>query len=151
MGATIRGRGSYLEFQGSPYAQDHRVAQQATRIGTERIRRAAAWMQDVLKVWLHGPASPDFVLIRGREEALKSPLRPGQTHQRAEIGIERLCASRDMRIASRDAELVVRSCFVQTDELDSRIGIEVNKAAVGRAGGNPAKDAMPRSSLWGTR
>src|SRR5437868_1015553 len=98
-------------------------------------------MQDVLNVWLQGPALPDFVLIDGREEALEAPLRPRQTHQRAEIGVEPLCASRDMRITGRDAEFVVRSCFVQTDELESSIGIQVNKAAVRGAGGNPAKDA----------
>src|SRR3982074_3963006 len=102
------------------------------------IRRTAAWMHDVLKVWLHGPASSAVVLSRGREEALESPLRAGQTHQRAEIGVERLCASRDMRITSRDAEFVIRSCFVQTDELESSIGIQLNKAAVGGAGGKSA-------------
>jgi hypothetical protein len=42
---------------------------------------------------LHGPAPSDFVLIDGREEALETPLRPGRTHQRAEISVERLCAS----------------------------------------------------------
>jgi hypothetical protein len=86
---------------------------------------------------------PDFILINGREEVLETSLRPGQTHQRAETGVERLCASRDVRIASRDAELVIRSCFVQTDEVDSSIGIQVNKASVGRAGPCPSTNMIP--------
>ncbi len=48
---------------------------------------------------------------------------------------------RDMRIAAGDAELVVGSCLAETDELKSRIGIEVNEAAVGRARRNAAEDA----------
>src|SRR5450631_1688938 len=131
----------HLKLQGSPHAQYQRIAQQVTRIGAEWISRTAAGMHDVLKVWLHGPATPDFVLIDGREEALETPLWPGRANQRAEIGIQRLCAMRDMCVTSRDTELVVRSCLAQTDELDSRIGVEVNKAAVRRAGGNPTKDS----------
>jgi hypothetical protein len=46
-----------------------------------------------------------------------------------------------MRIAAGDAELVVGSCLAETDELKSRIGIEVNEAAVGRARRNAAEDA----------
>src|SRR5947207_15705179 len=46
-----------------------------------------------------------------------------------------------MRVASRDAEFVIRPRLAETDQLDSRIGIKVDKAAFGRAGGNAAKDA----------
>ena len=50
-----------------------------------------------------------------------------------------------MRIACRDAEFVVGPCVGKTDELNPRIGVEINQACAGLSA-TRAKTPMPLSS-----
>jgi len=56
-----------------------------------------------------------------------------------------------MCIAGRNAELVVRPCIAEADELDTGVRIEIDQVPISWCVGDTGKKADPRSSLFGMR
>src|ERR1700760_1009962 len=92
--------GAQTEHSGVPERRTRQVAR-------ERARRAAARMQDVLKVRLQRPAAANLILVDRGDEALIAARRPERAVEVLEILIERARPWRDMRTGDGNAELVL--------------------------------------------
>lgn len=93
----------------------------------------------------------DLVEVGRREQGLGRSDRPVRLgHQESVIAVKRLRAFGDVRVAERDAEFVVLPLIEEPDEVDSRVGIEIDQVAVEGLAEVRMKTPTPRSFDFGT-
>lgn len=140
------------ELQHGPQAEHRRILENlAGLVRAERIGRAPARMGDVLEIRLQREFAPDFVLINGGDDPSEDRVGQVAPYRRWKSTSSACRPRRDAGVAAGDAELVLGATFVEADEFDPRVRVDVDDVAVRRAVGCPREDPMPRSSSCPTR
>jgi len=87
------------------------------------------------------PTVPDLILIDRRQQSFETPRRPVGSNEGPIVRVQHLRTLGDVSVARGDPELVIRTSLAETDELETRVGIEIDQVAVGWRPGNAREDA----------
>lgn len=129
------------ELDDRSQADDRSISKLPTCVGTQRVRRAPAWPNDVLKIRLKAQTRFDLILVCGGDHRLRRPTWPRRRIETSEVPIQCLGFRRNMGVSDCHADLVIRPSVGRADPFDPAIGVEIEQASVGRAVGCSSENA----------
>src|SRR5580704_5226255 len=96
------------------------------------IDHAAAGMEDILKIWLNGPAGNDLRLIGEFDHQFVVAQWQSGFFKEIFFEIEFPETGRELQKGCRDTKSVIQPFIPKSHEIDPRIGIKVYEIAIGR-------------------